>query len=299
MDWFRSWHGAPTDPKWLLIAKRSETQAGVVSAIVWALFDYASQNSDDRGCVDRFDAETYAAFSGFEEPTIKRVIECLKEKKLIIDGHLAAWEKRQTKREDNSTPRVQKHRNAKKRNETLGNDREEKSRPEEKKKDEGGEGSARAPVAAPTRGKSLISEEAFAVSTEVLAAMGLDPHHPLSVGSPLTVQGWFNIGLHRDCILSGVRTCMEARGRDPPGTLKYFEKAILRAQAELTRPPPIVVTREAETITVTNHAATKSPRNGSSILASIDRELAIIERQEEADFAMSEDAVFLLPQRSV
>jgi hypothetical protein len=29
MDWFRSWHGAPTDPKWLLIAKRSETQAGI------------------------------------------------------------------------------------------------------------------------------------------------------------------------------------------------------------------------------------------------------------------------------
>ena len=23
MDWFRSWHGAPTDNKWLVIAKRA------------------------------------------------------------------------------------------------------------------------------------------------------------------------------------------------------------------------------------------------------------------------------------
>lgn len=128
MDWFRSWHGAPTDPKWLLIAKRSETQAGIVSAIVWALFDFASQNSNDRGSVEAFDAETYAAFSGFDEGAIKRVIECLTDKKLIVDGHLAAWEKRQTKREDNSTPRVQKFRNAKKRNETQETRREEEIR---------------------------------------------------------------------------------------------------------------------------------------------------------------------------
>lgn len=132
IDWFRSWHGAPTDPKWLLIAKRSETQAGVVSAIVWALFDFASQNSADRGSVEAFDAETYAAFSGFEEGTIKRIIECLKEKKLINNGHLSAWEKRQPKREDNSTARVQEYRNAMKRNETQNPPREEKIREEKK-----------------------------------------------------------------------------------------------------------------------------------------------------------------------
>lgn len=121
MDWFRSWHGAPTDPKWLLIAKRSETQPGVVSAIVWALFDFASQNENDRGGVHGFDIETYAAFSGFDEDAVTRVIECLKQKSIIVDGHLAAWETRQPRREDNSTGRVQKHRNAMKRNETQSN----------------------------------------------------------------------------------------------------------------------------------------------------------------------------------
>lgn len=135
MDWFRSWHGAPTDPKWLLIAKRSETQAGFVSAIVWALFDFASQNSAERGNVEAFDIETYAAFSGFDESMIIRVIECLKDKNIITNGCLAAWEKRQTKRDDNSTPRVQKHRNAMKRNETQETPRLEKRREEKKEED--------------------------------------------------------------------------------------------------------------------------------------------------------------------
>jgi hypothetical protein len=121
MDWFRSWHGAPTDQKWLLIAKRGETQPGVVSAIVWALFDFASRNESDRGSVADFDIETYAAYSGFDEITISRVIECLKEKNVIDNGRLTAWDKRQPKREDNSTGRVHKHRNAVKRGETQSN----------------------------------------------------------------------------------------------------------------------------------------------------------------------------------
>jgi hypothetical protein len=135
IEWFRSWHGAPTDPKWILIAKRSETQPGVTSAIVWALFDHASQNREQRGCVDDFDVETYAAFSGFDEATITRVIECLKEKNIIKDGYLSAWEKRQPKREDNSTERVHKHRNAVKRSETQGNARVDKEKSREDKKD--------------------------------------------------------------------------------------------------------------------------------------------------------------------
>ncbi len=178
MDWFRSWHGAPTDPKWLLIAKRSETQPGIVSAIVWALFDFASQNSAERGSVEAFDAETYAAFSGFDEGAINRVIECLKEKKLIIDGHLSAWEKRQTKREDNSTARVQKHRNALKRNVTQETPREEKIR-EEKIDSEANASGAEAPPdpAIPEReyflrGREVLGEKSGAMIANLLKAKG-------------------------------------------------------------------------------------------------------------------------------
>jgi hypothetical protein len=105
--------------------------------------------------------------------------------------------------------------------------------------------------------KSLISEEAFETATKVLVAMGLDPHHPLSVGAPLTIQGWFNEHWRPECILIGVQRAMQSRNGDPPGTLKYFEKAIARAHAELTPSLPTVQFREAEQLTVT-HGKPKS-----------------------------------------
>ena len=111
-SWFRSWHGAPTDNKWLVIGRRANVAPGVVSAVAWALFDHASQ-ADDRGCVDGFDVETYAAFSGFDEGDVNRVVSAMREKSVIIDGRLAAWDKRQPKREDDSSERVRAFRERK------------------------------------------------------------------------------------------------------------------------------------------------------------------------------------------
>lgn len=110
--WFRSWHGAPTDPKWLLIAKKAGVPPIVVSGIVWALFDYASQR-EDRGCVVGFDTETYAVWSGVEEAEVEAVITALTAKGVIEDGRLTAWEKRQPKREDDSRERVRAYRERK------------------------------------------------------------------------------------------------------------------------------------------------------------------------------------------
>ena len=108
-SWFRSWHGAPTDTKWLTIARRAGVAPGIVSAVAWALLDYASQHLD-RGCVDGFDVETYAAFSGFEEADIQAVIDAMTSKQMIVSGRLASWEKRQPEREDNSAERVRRYR---------------------------------------------------------------------------------------------------------------------------------------------------------------------------------------------
>jgi FMN phosphatase YigB (HAD superfamily) len=254
MDWFRSWHGAPTDPKWLLIAKRSETQAGVVSAIVWALFDFASQNSSDRGCVEDFDAETYAAFSGFEEATIKRVIECLEEKKLIIDGHLAAWEKRQTKREDNSTPRVQKHRNAMKRNVTPETAREEKIREEK-----------------------IIKEEVKKEEPREVA-LSFDPNEitifweawPNKVGKPAAVKALASArkrGAAFGAIMDGVRNYI----RDKPPDRPWLNPATFLNQNRWEDQPAQVA---------------HGPTQTNSLTASIRRELAELERSEGAGFAL-------------
>lgn len=102
-DWWRSWHGAPTDNKWLVIARKAGVSPGVVSAIVWALLDHASQ-TNPRGSVGDFDVETYAAFSGFDEKDIDRVLTVLQDKGVIDDAAMVTqWDKRQPKREDNSS----------------------------------------------------------------------------------------------------------------------------------------------------------------------------------------------------
>lgn len=109
MDWFRSHHGAPTDPKWLVIGRRANVPPGIVAAIAWALMDYASQNAD-RGSVAGFDVETTATFFGWSEEQVKSVLDAMLDKKIIVDERLASWDKRQPKREDSSTERVRRHR---------------------------------------------------------------------------------------------------------------------------------------------------------------------------------------------
>lgn len=98
-DWFRSWHGAPTDNKWLLIAKRAGVRPIHVCGTWWALLDHASQHSV-RGTVDDFDVETFALFAGMEEEHVSRIVTVLSDKGMIVDGRISNWGKRQPKKED-------------------------------------------------------------------------------------------------------------------------------------------------------------------------------------------------------
>lgn len=84
---------------------RSGVKVGIVSAVAWALFDYASQHKE-RGSVIGFDTEMYAVYSGFDEIEIVAVIQAMTDKGVIVEGRLANWMKRQPQREDNSTERV-------------------------------------------------------------------------------------------------------------------------------------------------------------------------------------------------
>lgn len=113
IQWWRSWHDAPMDHKWSVIAARSCVKAGIVSAIAWALMDYASQ-ANPRGSVKGFDTEMYSVFSGFEEVEIVAVIQAMTDKGIIDeDGNLTNWKKRQPDREDDSSERVARFREMK------------------------------------------------------------------------------------------------------------------------------------------------------------------------------------------
>jgi hypothetical protein len=111
--WWRSWHGAPIDGKWPVISARSGVKVGIVSAVAWALMDYASQQKE-RGSVEGFDTEVYAVYSGFSEEEIIAVIKAMTDKKIIVDGMLSKWGKRQPLREDDSKERTAEYRKRKK-----------------------------------------------------------------------------------------------------------------------------------------------------------------------------------------
>lgn len=111
-DWFRSWHGAPTDPKWLGIARKANVAPGIAVAVAWALMDRASQ-SEDRGSIEGYDADGLACFFGCEPEQVEAIIAAMIDKAMIADGRLTSWERRQPKREDDSSKRVREHRERK------------------------------------------------------------------------------------------------------------------------------------------------------------------------------------------
>src|SRR5690606_25908663 len=111
-DWFRSWHGAPTDPKWLGIARRAGVAPGIAVAVAWALMDRASQASD-RGSIAGYDSEGLAYFYGCEPEQVEAIVAAMADKGVISDGRVAGWEKRQRKREDGAAQRAKAWRDRK------------------------------------------------------------------------------------------------------------------------------------------------------------------------------------------
>lgn len=117
-EWFRSWHGAPTDTKWLGVARKAGVAPGIVVAVAWALLDRASQ-AKDRGSIAGYDADGMACFFGCEAEQVEAIIAAMTDRGVLTaDGRFTAWSERQPQREDSSTGRVQEHR---KRKETQRN----------------------------------------------------------------------------------------------------------------------------------------------------------------------------------
>lgn len=116
-QWVRLYHGTSTDPKWRVVAHKAETRCnagsvspGIVYAIWCHLLELASEGAS-RGRVESLDMETLAVAFGFDETVIEAVWWALHEKGLLdAEDRMVAWNKRNPKREDNSTERVRKWR---------------------------------------------------------------------------------------------------------------------------------------------------------------------------------------------
>lgn len=98
-DWVRLWHDMPTDPKWRTIARKSGQPLPCVIALFNLIMVNASGNADDRGVLRNWDNEDAAAALDMEPQDVAAIMEAM-EGKVIAQGRLTGWEKRQPKRED-------------------------------------------------------------------------------------------------------------------------------------------------------------------------------------------------------
>ena len=232
-DWFRSWHGAPTDPKWLVIAKRAGVQPFAVSAFAWALFDHASQSSD-RGSVSDFDFETYAELMVIDESQIRAIYEAMEAKGIVAGGRIAKWSKRQPKREDDGVDRTKDYR-ARKRQSDQSSPADVPAQASGPQETTPGQQDGPSP--------SEITDQAKRVSREITVIAGRDPDNPDdprwfgSNPSPtVCVQAWLNRGFLESIIIDSVRAQMLRKTGPPPAAIQYFEAGIRDAHVSISGP---------------------------------------------------------------
>lgn len=114
IDWFRWHHGSVTDPKFQLVARRSGASVPDVLA-VWAFLLESASAASPRGCYGDIDTEAVDCLFNFPpaETRTADIIAALEDRRMLADGCIAEWDKRQTKREradDSSADRVAAHR---------------------------------------------------------------------------------------------------------------------------------------------------------------------------------------------
>lgn len=112
MDWFRWHHGAVTDPKFQLIARRASATVAEVIA-VWACILEEASKSDQRGVAGQIDCEATDCALGLPDGRTDAILSAMYARGILADGGVVvAWEKRQPKRErdDSSAERVREFR---------------------------------------------------------------------------------------------------------------------------------------------------------------------------------------------
>lgn len=177
MDWFRWHHGSVTDPKFALVARKSGASLPDVLA-VWAYILEAASQSVERGDFGTVDCEALDCVFGFPatETRTADILKAMQGRDLLTGTRIAAWEKRQPKREreDNTNAERQAAFRAKQNQVTPDNASDNQKTPrvekirEEKNKEE--EGRARATRIPPN----------FQPEPEPEAEAGIDRHRELA-----------------------------------------------------------------------------------------------------------------------
>lgn len=117
MDWFRVYHGMPTDPKWILVARRAGhgVMPGHVVAIWAVLLDHASA-AKPRGNVQSADLESIAAALGWSDEVVTATFDALVSRRHIVDGFIRTWDERNPSKFDATNAERQKRHRQKSKN---------------------------------------------------------------------------------------------------------------------------------------------------------------------------------------
>lgn len=103
-SWVRLWAGMTTDPKWQTIARKS----GQPRALVIALFTHLmleANEAEDRGRLDGLNIEDMASALDCDEEAVEAILAAM-QGRVIEDGKLSGWDKRQPQREDSGNERT-------------------------------------------------------------------------------------------------------------------------------------------------------------------------------------------------
>lgn len=92
--WFKHYHGAATDPKWLAIADVTRSSPAVVWGAWSAALEFASEH-EDRGSVVGLDPQVIASFFRVPLAEVARVFDLFRAKGLIVADRIAKWVNRQ------------------------------------------------------------------------------------------------------------------------------------------------------------------------------------------------------------
>jgi hypothetical protein len=125
IDWFRWHHGSVTDPKFQLVARKAGASLPDVLA-VWAYVLEQASASADRGLIGDIDAEALDCLFGFPntENRTADILTAMGARKLIESGRIAAWDKRQPKREREDFGAADRKRNQRERDAAAQNQSE-------------------------------------------------------------------------------------------------------------------------------------------------------------------------------
>lgn len=284
-EWWRSWHGAPTDPKWRVIAKRAKVPTSSVVAVAWTIFDRASQ-ADDRGSIEGVDPETLADFLDIDTDDVLRILRAMQDKSILDGARVTSWDRRQPKREredDSSADRTRKYRERMKNSAERHNngdaserhvtpcdasERHVTPRGEERREEKKEEDSA---AADPT---TRVSEAAAAPASpdfhdQVLEAAGVDVSKDVrgkwhSSAQQWAARAWLDdLSLTEAEVLAEIRTKVAAMPR-PPGTLKFFNPIMAEAAGRKSAPRLVPIAPNARA----------SPPAGAALDAYYDRVIA-------------------------